>query len=203
MQLGPAGYTAKAFINSKLTPLIVFASILLGIGATLLLPREEEPQIKVPMIDIFVQMPGASAKEVEERIAGPMEKLIMGIPGDSPEQLLATLEHVKRLPCSYRVYHCLVLPDALLDRAPPSYELSFDPITLEMRSCLGWSADDLLRMADHLSDAAARDGGIHTRLWPDPISVQPGEPELGKPVGVSLWMFPNEAHEEHHRHRPR
>ena len=81
MNLGPAGQTAKFFINSKLTPLIVLASILLGIGAVLLLPREEEPQIKVPMIDIFVQMPGASAKEVEERITRPMEKLIMEIPG--------------------------------------------------------------------------------------------------------------------------
>ena len=81
MRLGPAGLLAKSFINSKLTPLIVLASILIGIGATMLLPREEEPQIIVPMIDVFVQMPGASAKEVEERIARPLEKLIMEIPG--------------------------------------------------------------------------------------------------------------------------
>ena len=47
----------------------------------LALPREEEPQIIVPMIDIFVQMPGASAKEVEERVTGPMEKLLWEIPG--------------------------------------------------------------------------------------------------------------------------
>jgi multidrug efflux pump subunit AcrB len=64
-RLGLAGKLAHAFIDSKLTPLIVVASILLGIGAVLLLPREEEPQIIVPMIDIFVQMPGAPAKEVE------------------------------------------------------------------------------------------------------------------------------------------
>jgi Cu/Ag efflux pump CusA len=75
MKLGPAGYLARLFINSKLTPLIIFASILLGIGATVILPREEEPQIKVPMIDIFVEMPGASPKEVEERVSRPMEKL--------------------------------------------------------------------------------------------------------------------------------
>jgi multidrug efflux pump subunit AcrB len=72
---------AHSFIDSKLTPLIVAASILLGIGAVLLLPREEEPQIIVPMIDIFVQMPGASAKEVEERVTRPMEKLLWEIPG--------------------------------------------------------------------------------------------------------------------------
>src|SRR5512147_2884468 len=93
---GLAGKLAQAFIHSKLTPLIVAASILLGIGAVLLLPREEEPQIIVPMIDIFVQMPGASAKEVEERVTRPMEELLWEIPGveyiystSSPGQSLA------------------------------------------------------------------------------------------------------------------
>jgi multidrug efflux pump subunit AcrB len=80
-KLGLAGRLAHSFIDSKLTPLIVAASILLGIGAVLLLPREEEPQIIVPMIDIFVKMPGASAKEVEERVTRPMENLLWEIPG--------------------------------------------------------------------------------------------------------------------------
>jgi len=78
---GPAGRVARFFINSKLTPLIIIASILLGIAAVIALPREEEPQIIVPMIDIFVSMPGASAKEVEQRVTGPMEKLLWEIPG--------------------------------------------------------------------------------------------------------------------------
>ncbi|MCB0360654.1 MAG: efflux RND transporter permease subunit, partial [Bdellovibrionales bacterium] len=72
---------AKAFVDSKLTPLIVLTSILLGLFAVLLLPREEEPQIKVPMIDVMVSMPGFSAKEVEERATRPMEKLLWEIPG--------------------------------------------------------------------------------------------------------------------------
>src|SRR5688500_10448191 len=79
--LGMAGKFARAFIDSKLTPLVISASILLGIGAVLMLPREEEPQIIVPMIDVFVGMPGASAREVEERVTGPMEKLLWEIPG--------------------------------------------------------------------------------------------------------------------------
>jgi multidrug efflux pump subunit AcrB len=78
---GIAGRIASAFIESRLTPLIVIASILLGAGAVVLLPREEEPQIIVPMIDVFVQMPGASAREVEERVTKPMEKLLWEIPG--------------------------------------------------------------------------------------------------------------------------
>ena len=80
-KLGAAGTFAKVFIESRLTPLIIIASILLGAGALLLLPREEEPQIVVPMIDVFVQMPGASPKEVEERLTRPMEKLLWEIPG--------------------------------------------------------------------------------------------------------------------------
>src|SRR5262245_31225206 len=79
--LGLSGRLAKSFIESKLTPLIILSSILLGAGAVLVLPREEEPQIIVPMIDVFVQMPGASAREVEERVTKPMEKLIWEIPG--------------------------------------------------------------------------------------------------------------------------
>jgi multidrug efflux pump subunit AcrB len=79
--IGAAGKIARFFIDSKLTPLVVIASILLGIAAVIALPREEEPQIIVPMIDIFVQMPGANAKEVEQRITSPMEKLLWEIPG--------------------------------------------------------------------------------------------------------------------------
>jgi multidrug efflux pump subunit AcrB len=80
-QSGPAGRIARSFIDSKLTPLIIIASMLMGLGAVMALPREEEPQIIVPMIDIFVQMPGAEAKEVEQRVTQPMEKLLWEIPG--------------------------------------------------------------------------------------------------------------------------
>jgi len=78
---GFAGRLAAMFIHSKLTPMIVVASLLLGLFAILMLPREEEPQIKVPMIDVMVAMPGASAAEVENRITRPMEKLLWEIPG--------------------------------------------------------------------------------------------------------------------------
>ena len=79
--VGLAGHIASAFVDSKLTPLIVVGSLLLGLFAILMLPREEEPQIKVPMVDVIAQMPGFSAKEVEERATRPMEKLLWEIPG--------------------------------------------------------------------------------------------------------------------------
>jgi multidrug efflux pump subunit AcrB len=78
---GLAGKLAATFVDSKLTPLVVVASVLLGVFAVLMLPREEEPQIKVPMIDVMVAMPGASAKEVEERVTNLMEKLLWEISG--------------------------------------------------------------------------------------------------------------------------
>ncbi len=80
-RLGLSGRIAAYFSDSKLTPLFVAASILLGLFAVVTLPREEEPQIVVPMIDIFVQAPGMSPKEVEERVTTPMEKLLWEIPG--------------------------------------------------------------------------------------------------------------------------
>ena len=78
--LGIAGRIAQSFIDSKLSLLIVIASLLLGVFAVVMLPREEEPQIKVPMVDVLVSMPGFHAKEVEERATRPMEKLLWEIP---------------------------------------------------------------------------------------------------------------------------
>ena len=79
--IGISGKIAKAFIKSKLTPLLVIAALLLGVFAVIVTPREEEPQIVVPMIDVFVSYPGASPKEVEERVTIPMEKLLWEIKG--------------------------------------------------------------------------------------------------------------------------
>lgn len=78
---GIAGGIAHTFIRSKLTPLFVIAALILGAFTLVSIPREEEPQIIVPMIDIFVQLPGASAREVDERVSSPLEHLIRDIPG--------------------------------------------------------------------------------------------------------------------------
>ncbi|MBL8176461.1 MAG: efflux RND transporter permease subunit, partial [Bryobacterales bacterium] len=81
MKLGISGRMAQAFLDSRLTPLFIVSSILVGLFSIVNLPREEEPQIIVPMIDVFVAMPGASARDVEERVTKPMEKLLWEIPG--------------------------------------------------------------------------------------------------------------------------
>src|ERR1700751_2118822 len=76
-----AGRVAHAFITSKLTPLVIVAALLLGAFSILKTPREEEPQIVVPMLDVFVQMPGASSDEVAQRVSLPMERLLREVPG--------------------------------------------------------------------------------------------------------------------------
>jgi len=78
---GVAGRIAHRFIDSKLTPLAIVAALLIGVFSILKTPREEEPQIVVPMLDVFVQMPGASAEEVEQRVSVPTEKLLREVPG--------------------------------------------------------------------------------------------------------------------------
>ncbi|MBI5056788.1 MAG: efflux RND transporter permease subunit [Nitrospirae bacterium] len=78
---GIAGRIAKTFLQSKLTPLIIITALLLGIFAVVITPREEEPQIIVPMVDVFVQYPGASSQEVNDQVAKPMEKLLWEIKG--------------------------------------------------------------------------------------------------------------------------
>ncbi len=79
--LGFSAKIASVFINSKITPLLIVAILLLGLFSLSLTPREEEPQIVVPMIDVMVMMPGASPQEVENIVTKPMEQKIWEIEG--------------------------------------------------------------------------------------------------------------------------
>ncbi|HOW36534.1 MAG TPA: efflux RND transporter permease subunit [Candidatus Omnitrophota bacterium] len=75
-----AGAIAKTFIDSRLTLLLIIATLLLGVFAVIQLPREEEPQISVPFMDIFIEFPGATTKEVETRLVEPFERKLWEIP---------------------------------------------------------------------------------------------------------------------------
>lgn len=81
MEKGFSGNIAKAFLQSKLTILLMVAFLLVGVYSTMLIPREEEPQIQVPMADVFIGYPGAGPKDVETKVAAPMEKIISNIKG--------------------------------------------------------------------------------------------------------------------------
>ncbi len=78
--VGISGRIAAAFLESKLTPLLVIAALALGALAVLATPREEEPQIVVPMIDVFAAWPGSSAADVERLVTVPLERAVREIP---------------------------------------------------------------------------------------------------------------------------
>ncbi|MBR9758402.1 MAG: efflux RND transporter permease subunit, partial [Algicola sp.] len=81
MKEGLAGKIAKGFIDSKLTVLLMIVFMVIGVYSSFLIPREEEPQIDVPMADVFVGYPGASPAEIESRVIAPLEKIISNIKG--------------------------------------------------------------------------------------------------------------------------
>ncbi len=86
--LGLAGRVGQAFLESKLTPLLIVGALLIGAFAVWVTPSEEEPQIKVPMIDVLVAYPGGTAEEVETRVVTPLEKLLYEI--ENVEYLYST-----------------------------------------------------------------------------------------------------------------
>jgi multidrug efflux pump subunit AcrB len=81
MKEGISGRIARLFINSKLTVLLMAGLMIIGVYSSFLIPREEEPQINVPMADIMVGYPGASPAEVESRVVKPLEKILHNIKG--------------------------------------------------------------------------------------------------------------------------
>ena len=81
MNLGISGRLTRATIQSPLTPLFLLAAMIVGLIATITIPREEEPQIKVPMVDIMVQAPGLSASQVVELVAKPLETVVKSVDG--------------------------------------------------------------------------------------------------------------------------
>lgn len=79
--LGLAGRIAHTFIDSPLSPLLLLASLFVGILGLIFTPRQEDPEILVPMIDIFISYPGASSEQVASLAINPLERMMSEIPG--------------------------------------------------------------------------------------------------------------------------
>jgi radical SAM superfamily enzyme YgiQ (UPF0313 family) len=86
-------------------------------------------------------------------------EIIMGLPGDTRDNFRRNFERARRLPCTLRVYYCVVLPSALMVRAPPEQAIAYDAISLKMQSCLGWPPGTIADEADFLAREAERSGG--------------------------------------------
>ena len=192
------------FIDSKLTPLVVLASLLLGAAAVLMLPREEEPQIVVPMVDVFVEMPAASAQEVEQRVTRPLEKLLWEIPG--VEYLYSTSSEGKalvivRFEVGHSATEAIVKLNAKiaanLDRIPPGVSMplvkvrSIDDVPILALTLWSDTYDHqaLRRVAAQLDDAVKQvDGVSETTLiggLPRRVRVTPDRAALAA-RGLSL-----------------
>ena len=81
MTCGPSGRLAGAFLDSRLSPLLIGAALALGALALVATPREEEPQIRVPMVDLVVGWPGAEPEEMSSRVMVPLERAMWGVAG--------------------------------------------------------------------------------------------------------------------------
>lgn len=108
----------------------------------------------------------APAVEELSKVAGLEIQIIMGLPEDTPEGFRKTLDYALTLPASsVRVYHCLVLPDALLSRAAPTWNIDFAPHNMTMVSNNTWSSLDLMSMRDELTNRVAKHGGTSGEYW--------------------------------------
>lgn len=108
-------------------------------------------------------------------VAGVAVEIILGLPGDTPENFRRSFARARSMPCALRVYHCVVLPSALMVRAPAHYDLDYDPVSLKMRSCLGWSEAALQRECEYVSARAGTEGGRTGEffwVFPPPAAVQ-------------------------------
>jgi radical SAM superfamily enzyme YgiQ (UPF0313 family) len=92
-------------------------------------------------------------------------QIIFGLPGDSPEGFRQTLEYSRSFGVGVRAYHCLVLPDALMTRGRPEWRMEYDPATLAMIECDGWTRDDISGMREELSAGTRKAGGHSGKYW--------------------------------------
>jgi multidrug efflux pump subunit AcrB len=89
--LGVAGQMAQSFIHSPLSPLLFIAMFFMGVMGLMLTPRQEDPQISVPMVDIFIQYSGASSQQVASLAIDPLQRIMSEIPG--VEHVYSAAEH--------------------------------------------------------------------------------------------------------------
>ncbi len=205
MRVGFAGKIAHSFLDSKLTPLIIAASLGLGALALLATPREEEPQIRVPMVDIMVAWPGAEPAEVENRVVAPIERMLWGVSGvehiysvSRPGMGMVTVQfkvNESNEASLVKVYERQsamgwTLPQDIL---PPIVELhSIDDVPFLSLTLWGegWSSDRLrplaAELAQELSEVSEASRAQLIGGQPRVVRVEP-DPDRMAGAGVS-WM---------------
>jgi multidrug efflux pump subunit AcrB len=212
MKLGLSGRLTRATVASPLTPLILLAAIVFGLAALMMIPREEEPQISVPMVDIFVQANGLKAPDAAELVTKPLEEIVKGING---------VEHVysqtqdDRVVVTARFFTGTSEDDAIL-RVHAKLRANYDRIPLgipeplivgrgindvaivtatlapEPNAAPRWNEKDLYALASKLQAELIKVDNVGLTYiaggTPDEISIEP-DPEKLALFGVTLQQL--------------
>lgn len=212
MKLGIAGYLTRSFIVSPLTPLFLLAAFMIGLVALVTLPREEEPQISVPMVDILIRADGLKAKDVEKLVTEPLETIVKSIDGveqvysqtkddgtmvtarffvgsSSDAAILRVSEKIRanidKIPVG--IQEPLIVGRGINDVAIAVITLAPKPETADR-----WTANDVTRVARELQVELAKldDVGLTyiTGEQPEEISIEP-DPEKLALYGITLQQL--------------
>ncbi len=206
---GIAGALTDAFITSPLTPLVLVASVLMGIVALITLPREEEPQISVPMVDIHVRADGLRAEDAVKLVTEPLETIVKSIPGvehvysqTQDDGVLVTARFEVGTPSESAIVRVHEKVRANLDRIPKGIpeplivgrgidDVAIKVLTLAPRfeAADRWSPADLTRVAHEVQVAIAAlpDIGLTYIVGetPEEIRIRP-DPERLAQAGLTL-----------------
>ncbi|MDV7141223.1 efflux RND transporter permease subunit [Tropicimonas sp. TH_r6] len=208
--LGIAGGLTRAFIGSALTPLMILASLAVGLVALVSLPREEEPQISVPMVDIHIQAPGLRAADAAKLVTEPMETIVQGInevehvySQTSDDYALVMARFLVGTPADTAILRVHDKVRANLDRIPVGIDeplivgrgiddVAIVSLTLSPKPETGVSANDLTRIARELQVELAKipDVGLTYLVGesPEAIRIAP-DPERLALYGVTLQQL--------------
>jgi len=214
--LGLAGYLTRAFIDSPLTPLLLIAALALGLIALITLPREEEPQISVPMVDIVVQANGLKAEDAVKLVAEPLEGIVKAINGVEhvysktyDDQVVVTTRFLVGTSSDAAVLRVHDKVRANLDKIPSGIseplivgrgidDVAIVVLTLAPKpeAATRWNADALTSVARELQVELAKleDVGL-TYLagdQPDEIHIEPDPASLAR-FGVTLQQLAAKA----------
>jgi multidrug efflux pump subunit AcrB len=212
MKLGIAGGLTRAFIQSPLTPLFLLASLAVGLVALLTLPREEEPQISVPMVDIMVRADGLRAEDAVKLVSEPLETIVKSIDGvehvysrTQDDNVMVTARFLVGTSSDAAILRVHEKLRANMDRIPRGIpeplvvgrgidDVAIVVLTLSPRPELAsrWSANDVSRVARELQVELSKldDIGLTyiTGSQPEEIRIEP-DPEKLSLYGITLQQL--------------
>jgi len=209
-RLGIAGHLTRAFIVSPLTPLFIIAALAVGLVALISLPREEEPQISVPLVDIHLQAPGLKAEDAVKLVTEPMETIVKGINGvehvysqTSDDYAMVTARFLVGTSSDAAILRVHEKLRANMDRIPVGIEeplivgrgiddVAIVSLTLSPEPGLDITANDLTRVARELRAEVSKIENVGLTYLvgeaPEAIRIAP-DPERLALYGVTLQQL--------------